>query len=113
MPLLFRTRSFFRSKPSTLANFQTAAQPAEHVGQCLELGSAAKPELLNPVEILLQERDRIVEAQRSERRIPDQADADGRPWRSGIGGRKRFSRDVPRRRALVVPERSDVGTPRP
>src|SRR5258708_15420905 len=64
-------------------NFQTPT-PAEHVRQCLELRSAAKPELLNPVEILLQERDRIVEAQRSERRIPDQTDADGRPRRRGI-----------------------------
>ncbi len=42
----------------------------------LERCSAAKPELLHAVELTLGDRNRIVEAQRTERRGPDQADTD-------------------------------------
>src|ERR1019366_7720990 len=44
----------------------------------LERCSAAKLELLHPVKRTLGQRDRIIEAQRTERRGPDQADAYGR-----------------------------------
>src|ERR1700686_5069285 len=42
----------------------------------LERCAAAELELLHAVELTLGERDGIVEAQRTERRGPDQADAD-------------------------------------
>src|ERR1700744_598741 len=45
-------------------------------GQALERSSAAELELLHDVILTLGDRDRVVEAQRSERRGPDQADTD-------------------------------------
>ena len=42
----------------------------------LEFRAAAEAELLDPIVALFHKRERIVEAQRTERRIPDQADAD-------------------------------------
>src|ERR1700689_3618867 len=44
--------------------------------QRLEAGAAAKLELLYDVVLTLGDRDRVVEAERTERRLPDQADTD-------------------------------------
>ena len=52
--------------------------------QRLEFRPAAKAELLNPIVTLLHERERIIEAQRTERRVPDQADADRGPDRGRV-----------------------------
>src|ERR1700712_2890077 len=71
----------------------------------LEFRAAAEAELLNSIVTLLHQRERVVEAQRTEWRVPDQTDADRGADRAGIRRRlERFTRHVPRRRAFVVPE---------
>src|SRR6266849_703462 len=54
----------------------------------LEFRAAAEAELLDPIVTLLGKRERIVEAQRTERRVPDQADADR--GADGAGIRRRL-----------------------
>src|ERR1700677_4046279 len=72
----------------------------------LEAGAAAKLELLYDVVLTLGDRDRVVEAERAERRLPDQADTDrGAHNVARIilqaqtgAGRGRVSRTIVRRR---------------
>src|SRR5262249_45704880 len=71
----------------------------------LERGAAAEPELLRAVKLALGEGHRVVEAQRSERRGPDQANTDRRAdgiavvvHQSGTGARRGW---VDRRRRTV------------
>src|SRR6185312_10252277 len=102
----------------------------------LERCATAKLELLHAVKLTLRKRHRIVEAQRTERRSPDDADthlaADHvaivrlqsqagsgqsasrirRLRRLDTAGHVDFARCRPRRRALVVPETAGVGIDR-
>src|SRR5262245_21938201 len=77
-----------------------------------EPGSAAEPELLHPIVVLLHERESVVEPQRSERRIPDQAHTNGGPDRLGIKRTDGLARHVPARWPLVVPKRTGIGEDR-
>src|SRR5258708_27314636 len=87
----------------------------------LERCPAAKFELLHPVELTLGKRHRIVEAQRTERRGPDQADADRRAndiaaveHQSRTGsGRRRNARAVRRRSTIGIGRRGDFVGQRP
>src|SRR5580692_3828908 len=86
-----------------------------------ELSPAAEHELLRDVKLALRDRDRVIEAQRSERRGPDQTHADRRPDDVGIvvdhSAITELSVDQPidvpgggpLRRPLVVPQSSGVG----
>src|ERR1700743_1310047 len=81
---------------------------------------AAKHELLHDVVLALRDRDCVIEAQRSERRLPDQADTDGGADHIGIivyhSARTRnavdqtvdFTRGRPRGRPLIVPKSSRI-----
>src|SRR6266853_813134 len=98
----------------------------------LERCPAAKLELLHPVKLTLGKRDGIIEAERTERRRPDQADTHGRAddiaivkdqsrtgarrrWRCrrpntiGIGWRGEFAGGGPSGRPLVVIKPAGVG----
>ena len=65
--------------------------------------------MLDSIVTLLHQRERIVEAQRTERRVPDQAEADRGADRAGIrGGRERFTGHVKGGRTFVVHKRANV-----
>src|ERR1043166_2701906 len=81
-------------------------------GAQLKLRPAAEPELLDDVVTLFGKRDRVVEPQRTERRVPDQAGADRGTEvpRAGIGELDRLAEELrEHRRAGVVPHVADVG----
>src|SRR6476619_2039184 len=102
----------------------------------LERRAATKLELLHAVELALGDRNRIVEAQRTERRGPDQADTDRgtnqiavvvlqsqtssgirrnnarRLRRLDAAGHVDLARLRPRRRALVVIQAAGIGIDR-
>src|SRR5215467_11968898 len=69
-------------------NSSSAIPPVPSTGpdQWSEFRAAAKHELLNYVVVLFRERERIVDAKRSKRRIPHQTHANRRSWHFGIGG---------------------------
>src|SRR5277367_5275598 len=100
--------------------------------QRLEAGAAAKLELLYDVVFTLGNRDCVVEAERAERRLPDQADTDRRAhnvtriilqaqtgaWRGGVSrtvvgwrntaGQIDFTRGSPISRPLVVAQPASI-----
>src|SRR5439155_2554438 len=101
----------------------------------LERCAAAKLELLHAVKLTLRKRNRIVEAQRTERRSPDDADThrganhvaiiiyqartgssrsrmNRRRGAIRVGRGGEFARLSPRRRALVVKESAGIGIDR-
>src|ERR1700676_918344 len=129
-----------RTGPTSLENalacldtfFSCEAAPASPE-DALERCSAAKLELLHPVVGALGQRNRIVEAQRTERRCPDQADTHrGADHISAVilqsetGSRRRHGPDRwpdttgrvdlagggPGRRSLVIPQPAGVGIDR-
>src|SRR4051812_27809778 len=74
-------------------HFASPTQPTFHNGirsaaSRLEFGAAAEAERLDLIVTLLRERERIVKAQRTERRIPDQANADRGADRTGVRPRR-------------------------
>src|SRR3954452_17930999 len=114
-----------RSLPaSTVGVAQRSAAAPFHPprsGHRSERCTAAEFELLYDVVLTLGDRDRVIETQRPERRRPDQAYADRGPDNVGVienhAASARvavdeaidFTRGCPRRRALVVPQRTGVG----
>ena len=126
-----------RSRPSSFPRRSRHADlTSGSLQAALERCAAAKLELLHAVKLALRKRNRIVEAQRTERRSPDDADthrgADHvavchtaipnsfREWpqslrrlrRRDATGHVDLARLRPRRRALVVEESAGVGIDR-